>query len=237
MKFRNKGKRAGQEPAQGAEQEQQVAAAPAKKGKKKKIIVAVAIIAVLAIFIFALSRCGAGNQNAAATMYATATAALGDIESKLSATAPLKPADSYTVSSLMDGTVTEDGIEEGDKVEKDQVLYRLDSTSSNLSVQNSENTLAQANDSYNRAVKDQSKLSVRAPVAGAVVSINVKKGDSVSVGMELATVENRAVAELEVRFPSDDAHPHLSVFGRHLPRTMRTGNPVCDQPGSGQTVH
>ena len=184
---------------------EQTEAVSAKPGKKKKIIIAVVIVAVLAIIIFAFSRCSAGANTAAASMYVTAQAEKGDIESKLSATAPLKPADSYTVSSLMDGTVTEDNIEEGDKVEKDQVLYKLDSTSSNLNVQNSENTLASANDSYNRAVSDQRKLSITAPVAGAVVSIDVKKGDNVAAGTVVATVENRSVAQLKVQFPSDDA--------------------------------
>ena len=201
MKFLKKGKKVGQELEQG-----QVAVKPAKTGKKKKIIIAVAIIAALALIIFAISRKSASAaEAAAAAMYEMAQVTAGDIESQLSATAPLRPADSYTVSSLMDGTITEDTFEEGDKVEKDQVLYKLDSTSSNLSVESAQNNLDSANEGYNRALSNQQKLSVKAPVAGAVVSINVEKGDNVSAGTELARVENRSVAELKVQFPSDDA--------------------------------
>lgn len=177
---------------------------PAKAGKKKKIIIGACAIALLVVVVIAVSGIGKGKPKVDTT-YVTAAAELGDIESRLSATAPLKPADSYIVSSLMDGTVTEDAFEEGDKVTKDQVLYRLDSTSSNLSVESAENSLQQANDNYNRAVSNQQKLSVTAPVSGAVVSISVKRGDNVSAGMEVAKVENRSVAELEVQFPSDDA--------------------------------
>lgn len=201
MIFGSRGKRDAQEPSQG-----QVAVKQKKpKSKKKKIIIAVVIALIVGAIIFLFSRCNATMSAAVNAMYETVAVTYGDIESRLSATAPLRPADSYTVSSLMDGTVTEDTFEEGDKVEKDQVLYRLDSTSSSLSVESAQNSLESANEHYNRAVSNQQKLSIKAPVSGAVVAINVKRGDNISAGMEVARVENRAVAELEVQFPSDDA--------------------------------
>ncbi len=180
--------------------------APAKPGKKKKTITIVVIaLVVLALIIYSIATKGAKAAAQAMASYNTTEVVTGDIVSQLSATAALKPADSYTVTSLVDGTVSEDTFSEGDKVEKEQLLYKLDSTTGSIGVAGAENSLQQSQENYNRATRNQQKLSIKSTVAGAVVSIKAEKGDSVMAGQEVARVENRALAELKVSFPSDDA--------------------------------
>ena len=68
-----------------------------------------------------------GRESEAAVTYQE-TAAKRDITRSLSSSGTLEPADSYTVNTLVSGEILSDTFEEGDLVEKDQLLYTLDSS-------------------------------------------------------------------------------------------------------------
>lgn len=176
-----------------------------KPVNKKQLIIILALAAVIIIVVFSLVNKGSNAAARMSSMYITTPVAKGDIESKLSGSAPLEPANSYTVTSLVSGTVIEDTFAEGDEVEKDRLLYQLSSTSGEAGVTTAENSLTQAKNNYDRVLRSQGKLSVTTPVGGAVVKINVEIGDQVNIGQEVARVENRAVMCLKVQFPADDA--------------------------------
>ena len=102
--------------------------APKKKrgprlGKKKKWLVLVLVLAVAAIA--AVKLLGGRESEAAVTYQETAKR---DITRSLSSSGTLEPADSYTVNTLVSGEILSDTFEEGDLVEKDQLLYTLDSS-------------------------------------------------------------------------------------------------------------
>ena len=100
--------------------------APKKKrgprlGKKKKwLVLAVAAIAAVKLL--------GGRESEAAVTYQETAAAKRDITRSLSSSGTLEPADSYTVNTLVSGEILSDTFEEGDLVEKDQLLYTLDSS-------------------------------------------------------------------------------------------------------------
>ena len=153
-----------------------------KPVNKKKLIIILALAAVIIIVVFSLVNKGSNAAARMSSMYITTPVAKGDIESKLSGSAPLEPANSYTVTSLVSGTVIEDTFAEGDEVEKDRLLYQLSSTSGEAGVTTAENSLTQAKNNYDRVLRSQGKLSVTTPVGGAVVKINVEIGDQVNIG-------------------------------------------------------
>ena len=98
--------------------------APKKKrgprlGKKKKLLAVAAIAAVKLL---------GGRESEAAVTYQETAAAKRDITRSLSSSGTLEPADSYTVNTLVSGEILSDTFEEGDLVEKDQLLYTLDSS-------------------------------------------------------------------------------------------------------------
>ena len=102
--------------------------APKKKrgprlGKKKKWLVLVLVLAVAAI---AAVKLLGGRESETPVTYREA--AKRDITRSLSSSGTLEPADSYTVNTLVSGEILSDTFEEGDLVEKDQLLYTLDSS-------------------------------------------------------------------------------------------------------------
>ena len=64
----------------------------------------------------------------AETTYTTASVEKRSITNSLTGSGTLQPADSYTVTTLVSGEVLSDTFEEGDLVEKDQLLYTIDSS-------------------------------------------------------------------------------------------------------------
>ncbi len=76
----------------------------------------------------------------------------------------ISPKDTYDITSLAEGEVIEANFEEGDEVEKGQVLYRIDSSSAETQLTSANNSLERAQesyqvalDNYNDALKDYSQ--------------------------------------------------------------------------------
>lgn len=171
--------------------------------KKKKIIGIILII--LVILLIAKLIPGKDNSSLDVSEYSYATAEKMNITESLSGSGTLEPADQYTVTTLLEGDVIEDTFEEGDTVTKDEVLYNLDSSDAEKSIEKSEISAASAQRSYESAVKDLDDLNVKSKVAGTVIDLNVEVGDKVSSGEEIATVRDDSEMTLELQFPADEA--------------------------------
>ena len=114
----------------------------------------------------------------------------------------LKPANTYSVKSLVPGKVLTGGFEEGDIVEEGTVLYTVDSSDATTKVEQAAITLQQAQRSYDKTADRQ---YVRAEVAGVVSSLKVNKGDEVKSGQEVAVVRDSSKMNLVLEFPAADA--------------------------------
>lgn len=141
----------------------------------------------------------------------TATTALDYIETSperrnitntLSNSGTITAADSYNVTSLVQGTVLSADFEVGDYVEQGEVLYVLDSSDASNELETAQISLEQAQRSYDEAVDAQ---YVRAPSAGTLVSFSVRVGDTVQAGQELAVLRDDSVMLLTLEFPAVDA--------------------------------
>ena len=76
--------------------------------------------------------------------YTTAAVERRDITSEITGSGSLEAANSYSVTSLVDGTILADYFEEGDQVNEDTVLYDIDSSDMASSLEQSEISLSQA---------------------------------------------------------------------------------------------
>ena len=176
---------------QPADPQQDAAAAPKKGGaaafaqKNWKWLVPVAIV-VLAGGWWLLKPKGAKPANVD-TSYTEAVPETRDVSNTLSGTGTLKPANTYSVKSLVPGKVLTGGFEEGDIVEEGTLLYTLDSSEATNKVERAAITLQQAQRSYDKTADRQ---YVRAEVAGVVSSLKVNKGDEVKSGQEVAVVRD-----------------------------------------------
>ena len=177
---------------------------PKKKRRWKKFAVAgVALMVVAGVAWQLLSP----SQSAAAadTSYTTAEVTRMDVSSSITGSGTLEAADSYSVSTLLEGTILTADFEEGDQVEEGTVLYTIDSSDAANSLEQAEISLNQAQRSYSNQLESQEDLTITAPVTGQVYSIDVEVGDEVAAGETVATVRDSQTMSLEVSFPADDA--------------------------------
>ena len=191
---------------QPADSQQDAAAAPKKGGaaafakKNWKWLVPVAIV-VLAGGWWLLKPKSAKPANVD-TSYTEAAPETRDVSNTLSGTGTLKPANTYSVKSLVTGKVLTGSFEEGDIVEEGTVLYTVDSSDATTKVEQAAITLQQAQRSYDKTADRQ---YVRAEVAGVVSSLKVNKGDEVKSGQEVAVVRDSSKMNLVLEFPAADA--------------------------------
>ena len=171
--------------------------------RKRVLIPVVACVVALSLGIHFF---GGGQTALAADLtYTTAAVERRDITAEITGSGSLEAANSYSVTSLVDGTILADYFEEGDQVDEDTVLYDIDSSDMASSLEQSEISLSQAQRSYNNKLKDLADLTVTAPKAGQVVDIAVEAGDDVSAGQTVATIRDSDTMTLKVPFLADEA--------------------------------
>ena len=186
---------------------------PKKSGKKKWIFAGIMVIAVAGGAFFVqnqkknakLANVQAGKQN-------TAEVTKGDLISSLSSSGTISAKDTYEITSLVEGEVVEANFEEGDQVEKGQVLYRIDSSSVNSQLNSSQNSLERANkkyqealDDYSEAVSDYSGDTYKSTRTGFIKTLNIEAGDKVSNNTVLASIYNDQTMKIKVPFLSTEA--------------------------------
>ena len=176
----------------------------AKKLLRKRVSIPV-LACVLAVAL-ALRLAGGGpSASAAGLTYTTAPVERRDITAQITGSGSLEAANSYSVTSLAEGSILTAGFEEGDQVEEGTVLYTIDTSDLSSSLEQAQISLDQAQRSYNSRLKELEKLSVSAPEAGQILSLAVEAGDDVSAGQTLATLRNSNTMTLDLPFLSDEA--------------------------------
>ncbi len=160
-----------------------------QKKARKWLILAVLAVAVIAAG-FSLTRRGRGGQSNMTTTYTTAAAEKRSITNSLTGSGTLQPADSYTVTTLVSGEVLSDYFEEGDTVEKDQLLYDIDSSDVSTTQSNAET-------SYSQALKAKYP---EADISGTVSEVYVSNGDAVSAGTALCKISANNDLSIDFQF-------------------------------------
>lgn len=103
-----------------------------RKQKGIRIGAGIAVILVGGMIIFTMGKGKKASTEASGQR--TATVQRMDITSSLSSSGTLSPKDTYSITSLVSGEVISADFEEGDQVEKGQVLYVIDSSSMGIGV-------------------------------------------------------------------------------------------------------
>jgi len=171
--------------------------------RKRVILPALACVLIGAL---ALRLLGNGQTAAAADMtYTTAAVERRDITAQITGSGTLEAANSYSVTTLVEGSILTADFEEGDQVEEGTVLYTIDTSDLSNTLEQAQLSMDQARRSYETRLKELEKLSVTASKAGRVLSLEVETGDDVSAGQPVAVVRNTDTMTLEVPFLADEA--------------------------------
>ena len=162
------------------------------------------ILSVTAVLLLALAGKFLLVQRpaAAAISYTEESVAKRTITNSLTGSGTLQPANSYTVTTLIEGEVLSANFEEGETVEADTVLYEIDSDDAAANIEKAQISLDQARRSYESTAENQ---TVQANSSGTLYTLEVKKGDEVSQGQTIATIRNDSTMTLTVPFPAEDA--------------------------------
>ncbi len=178
-------------------------------GKKKLIAIAAGLVAVILILTWALGACS-GKRNEAQTIeFEPYTVSRGDITVSVTGSGTVEPNEQYEIQSIVTGDILEDNVTLGASVNKDDILYVIDSSSAENSIERSEASYEQQVISYNNKLKqhnrDIANRSVLAPVSGYISELYVKNGDRVSAGTKLAEIKNSDYLTVRVPFLSQNA--------------------------------
>ena len=184
-----------------------------KKIKIKYIVIALIVIALAYIL---WSCFNSGNQQAAVGMTQgmdnVVDVVRRDINSEVSSTGVIEAKDTYNITALVSGEVIEANFEVGDKVEKDQILYKIDVSSAKSELDNANNSLNRANKSLEDVNKDYGSISnkysgrtYKSNRSGYIKEVSILAGDKVSTGTKLAAVYNDTTMKLNIPFLNTEA--------------------------------
>jgi HlyD family secretion protein len=171
--------------------------------KKRRVIFTSVFLAALLGVTATASSFVSGDT--AALTYTEYTVQKGDVTVAISGDGTVEPIEQYSVISLVEGDVLTDTFKEGDEVTEGAILYTIDSS-------DMEKTLEKANISFEKSQMDYSDsleayngLTVTAPISGRVTEIGVEKGDNVSSGSQVATIVDDTYLTAKVSFGMTDA--------------------------------
>ena len=177
------------------------------KKRRKWIKRVLVIAAVLALLFWIVVRPMLGGTAAVSGAYQTAQVQRQDLTVSVSGSGTVTPIESYQVSALVTGEILETPFEDGDQVEKDQLLYRIDPGSAQTALQQAQLSVQQAQMNYDTLA---SSLQVKAIGGGVVQTLHVQEGDLVSAGTAIADITDTSTMTLTVPFQAGDA-AHISA--------------------------
>lgn len=177
-----------------------------KKRRKwlKRLIVIAAVLALLFWMVIRPMLSGPAVMSGA---YQPVQVQRQDLTVAVSGSGTVTPIESYQVSSLVTGEILESPFEDGDQVEQDQLLYRIDPGSAQTALQQAQLSVQQAQMNYDTLA---SSLQVKAIGGGVVQTLHVQEGDLVSAGTAIADISDTSTMTLTVPFQAGDA-AHISV--------------------------
>lgn len=209
-----------------------------KKRRQKKLIKWGVIIVIVLIVLGVFFRMQAAKKAAQATEVDAkniGTVQRGEVVNELTSSGSLEAKDKYTITSLVEGEIIEADFEEGDQVEKGQVLYRIDPSDINREISSAEKSLSYAEDDlsdakeeYQRALKDLNGGTWVAPSAGYIKNLSLEAGDRVSQNTEIAELYNDSSMKLRVPFLNTEADA-IAVGAQVVVTLSDTGEQIPGQ--------
>ena len=184
------------------------------------LLVTAGVVAGGAMTIRGMKTKAAASQ---AQAHNTASVERRNITSELSSSGTLQAKDTYSITPLVEGEVLSADFEEGDQVEKDQVLYVIDKSSMESELTSAANSLSRSQSSYedaledyNDALSDYSGSTYKATDTGYIKELYIHEGDKISGSAKLADIYSDDIMEIRIPFLSGEA----AVIGPGMPAVL-----------------
>ncbi len=225
-----------------------------RKRNKKKNRWLIGIFICLALLLAAAILVGRRTKPAGALAEESRTAQVTrqSITSELSSSGTLAAKDTYTITSLVEGEVMTADFEEGDQVEKGQILYQIDPSSIDSELNTANNSVSRAENSYNSAVENYAEVQAKwsgntykATETGYIKNLYVEAGDRISNGSQIADIYSDAAMKLRLPFLREEAAlipvgsqavVTLSGTGEQLPGVVSAVSSMDETLSGGRLV-
>ena len=181
----------------------------APKKKRKWVRRLIILLVIVALIVFLLARCVGAGQQFISSAYLPYTAETRNMTVSVSGTGTIEPIQSYKVTTLISGEILEAPFEEGQTVQKGDVLFRIDARDVESNIEQLQLNVRSAqlalDDLLETQSDNQKDRNVEAEDAGIITKLYVERGDTVTVGAPIADVLDRDHMKLKVPFHSADA--------------------------------
>ncbi len=178
-------------------------------GKKKLFAIVAGVLVLVLLITWAFGSCSRKNTAIQTSELEPYTVTRGDITVSVTGSGTVQPNEQYEIQSIVTGDIIEDNVTLGATVNEDDILYIIDSSSAQNSIERSEASYEQQVISHNDKLKkhneDVAARNVFSPVSGYISELYVKNGDTVSVGTKLAEIKNSDYLTVRVPFLSENA--------------------------------
>lgn len=125
--------------------------------KRKVVIIALIVLALLVgLGVRGIVKSAANKKT---PQFSMVKVERRNIENTVTASATLEANDSYNVTALVTGEVVSDSFNEGDTVNKDDVLYQIEATTAQNNVTSAKNSVEKAERSYQEAVRNKANTA------------------------------------------------------------------------------
>ncbi len=171
--------------------------------KKKKIIIIAAAVLVIILIIAGINS--SKNKSAMAPVFTEARVEKQDITSSITGSAVVNPKDQYSITALVSGDVLTANFEQGDIVEEGDILYEIDASDAQNTIENSDISYQRSQLDYDKALKNYNDLNIKSTISGVVKNLYVKTGDSVNAGTKIADIYDDSYLTLTLTFNDADA--------------------------------
>ncbi len=187
----------------------------AKKVKRRKIKKIIIILVVLVLIGGGIGFCVYRSKTAQLAANNTpvnlSSVTIGDIEVTITGSGTIEPNNRYEIIPMVNGEITSCNYEVGDYVEKGAVINDFDTEDADLSLEQAESQFERSTISYQDTLKKQEDLTVTAPASGVISGIDVKVGEAVTAGQQLATITD--TANMKVTLPFNEAQIYYIGVG------------------------
>ncbi len=200
-----------------------------KNLKHKKLIIFIVVIAVIIVSLKLKSSFSGSSNNLSASAQ-NVKVETRDITSLLSSTGVVEPLNTYDVTSLVEGEILTAGFEEGDQVEKGDVLYQIATKDLDSQIDNNETAVTraekgftkaendynvaldnynEAQEKYNNAQAKYGSPNVKSSASGVIKELLVKEGDQIHEGTQIAEIYDNSSMLLTVPFNASEVSGKL----------------------------
>lgn len=158
------------------------------------------IWAVIIILIFVGYRTFSKKNTASSVnVRETDIVTRGDIKVTITGSATVEPYERFEIIPKVSGDIVYCPFDVGDSVQKGDLLYGFDTSSSDLTVERQRLSLEQSENNYKNALEEKDKLYIKAKNSGSISGFSLKVGQEVKAGTKIVDISD--TENLEVVLP------------------------------------